>query len=143
MHMYLDLNCLWITPWIDSPNWRSANVPPLNILDLYEFSNIFVFVQGRSWGGLEPWMLTASISINAVLLSPLALLRSPLTLSCLTVPWHRWQGWHHQSASTQQGHCSDLTRDWLLRFSVLLLSDLIGGRGWSPIKQRKGPREGN
>lgn len=69
MHVYLDLNCLWITPWIDSPNWRSANVPLLNILDLYEFSNIFVFVQGCLWGGLEPWMLTASISINAVLLS--------------------------------------------------------------------------
>lgn len=81
----------------------------------------------------------------ALMLPPVsrALLRAPLARSRLTAPWHRWQGWHHQSAATRQGHCSDLTRDWLLRFSVLLLSDLIAGRGWSPIKQRKGPREGN
>lgn len=69
-------NCMWIIPWIDFPHTgeRNAFVPLLNILDLCEFSNIFVFVcvcvQGRKRGGLEPWMLTASISVNAGLLSP-------------------------------------------------------------------------
>lgn len=142
-------NRMWIIPWIDFPHTgeRNAFVPLLNILDLCEFSNIFVFVcvcvQGRKRGGLEPWMLTASISVNAGLLSPRLSSAPP---SLFLVWWFTdtvGQGWHHQSASAQQGHCSDLTRDWLLRFSVLLLSDLIGGRGWSPIKQRKGPREGN
>lgn len=77
-------------------------------------------------------MLTESISMNAVPLSwalRLSFPPPPPHFSFLMVHWHSWQGWHRQSASTQQGHCSDLTHDWLLCFSVLLLSELIGGRG--------------
>lgn len=39
-------NCMWIIPWIDflHTGERNAFVPLLNILDLCEFSNIFVFV---------------------------------------------------------------------------------------------------
>lgn len=48
----------------------NACAPLLNILDLCEFSSIFVFVQGHKQGGLEPRLLTASISVNAGLLSP-------------------------------------------------------------------------
>lgn len=82
-----------------------------------------------------PGMLTDSISINAALLSPGG---RPVTAAC-----HRRQGRHRQSAPARQGHRAGRAQDWLRRRGVLLLSDLIGGRGWSPIKQRKGPGEGN
>lgn len=82
-----------------------------------------------------PGTLTDSISINAALLSPGGW---PVTAAC-----HHRQGRHRQSAPARQGHRAGRARDWLRRRGVLLLSDLIGGRGWSPIKQRKGPGEGN
>lgn len=57
VYLSLYLNCMWIIPWIDSPNRRSENVPLLNILDLYEFSNILFLCKAAckaAWS-LECW----------------------------------------------------------------------------------------
>lgn len=82
-----------------------------------------------------PAVLTASISMTAAPLSPGGW---PVTAAC-----HRQRGPGRQWAPARQGHGAGRAGDWLRRRGVLLLSDLIGGRGWSAIKQRKGPAEGN